>query len=619
MTQKIFKKILSMGLVYLVFANTSWAGDPDSGAPIPDVRVSSGDAALCDSKLATTLAEPPRKILVLDTNVLIINPDSIYDYPDADMYIPLVVLEELDKFKREPDDRGRSARAFSRLVSGLRSQGSLLNGVTLKNGSKITFGSITKGDIEALTLPNQFVSGLNDNQILMTAMVVANKNHGRPVVLITEDINMWLKSDVMGIAAESYRPANKSLSSTNIFSGVREVSVASEQLDELQKNGSLPTTLDNLHANEFVILNSVTDADHSIATRYDASLKKLVSLQDIAAMNLPVLPRNAEQRMALDLLLNDNIKLVTLLGSAGTGKTLMAMLAGLYQTSWSRTPEYDEILLTRALVTMGKDVGALPGDLDKKTDPFMQPFNDNLQFMLDTALENRWSFVRGPTPPRDNTLRIARREVTDGSNASVGRSGFLDMLTSRQLRVIRREARNVNADLSDPEFQQQMYEKFRVQFGLDLVGRGYETGDESDGSSEQASGGRDRRGDRNNGNGGPKTMKDFTRGKIKIVAMPFIRGRTWVNRLLIIDEAQNLSAHEVKTLITRAGEGTKIVLLGDVTQIDAPYLNAYNNGLSLVIDLFKDESIAGHVTLMTTERSELVETAVRVFEARDNR
>ncbi len=527
-------------------------------------------------------------VAVLDTNVLILNPDSIYDFPGADIYIPLKVLEELDKFKREPDDRGRSARTFSRTVAQLRRDGKLSEGVALKNGSRLfmfapNVNSDNRDNAKSLELDLKVA----DNQILAAALELQQKFPDKKVVLITEDINMWIKGDMLNLNSDGYRSSNKALANHQVFSGVTEVEIDREEMKKLKAQGFLAAPNASLHPNEFVILNvegQNKNVVESVATRYDKETQQLRPVENLEKLNLPLEARNTEQSLALDLLLDDNIKLVSILGSAGTGKTLLSELAALYKTVWTSQPVYDEVLITRAMVSMGKDPGALPGDMAEKMDPYLRPFYDNLEVILEEIKLHNWSkeVEKGQAPVRQGPSPEQK---------------VLQSLNSQERNRLRKLAQKRRLDDRDP--------RVLARLASEL---GFEPRE-----NEQAS-----------LNGGhrswaPRNIKEMTENKVNIVPLNFIRGRTFNRRLIIIDEAQNLSAHEVKTIITRAGKGTKIVFLGDIDQIDAPYLNAYNNGFSLLIELFRSEEIAGHVTLRQTERSELVDAAVRAFNAHENR
>ncbi|EQC50558.1 PhoH family protein [Bacteriovorax sp. DB6_IX] len=435
-----------------------------------------------------------RKTFVLDTNVILFDPMAIFKFSDNDVFIPLVVVEEVDRFKKDQNENGRNARHFSRLVDELRQKGSLMKGVDLDNGGTLIISVDKKFDNvhEAIDLR------INDNLILASALAL--KDAGEDVHLITKDINLRLKADILGLTAEDY--GMKDVKLEELYSGYRYLPVAKEKLDEYEKNRFL--MLENaeeleIHPNEYLIVHEEGNERRRLLGRYNKQKLGIVPLIPMREGIWGIYPKNMEQQFALDALLNDDIKLVSLVGKAGTGKTLLAIAAGLEMTI--NQEKYSRLLVSRPIQPMGKDLGYLPGDVNDKLGPWMQPIFDNMDFLFDQ-----------------------RRAGTNSSYE----------------------------DLMD-------------------------------------------------------------HGLLHIEPLTYIRGRSIPGQYLIVDEAQNLSPHEVKTIVTRAGEGTKIVLTGDPQQIDSPYLDEINNGLAYVVERLKTEEIISHATLTVGERSMLSETASKLL------
>ncbi|MFD0715118.1 PhoH family protein [Paenibacillus sp. GCM10027626] len=437
------------------------------------------------------------KIFVLDTNVLLHDPQAIFAFDDNEVVIPAVVLEEIDSKKRLADELGRNARSFSRLLDGMRSEGRLHEGILLPGGGILKVELNHRSFVRVQEL---FGEMSNDNRILAVAlnyhMEEAEKEQPRPVVIVSKDVLVRIKADVFGLLAEDYM-SDRSVELSDVYSGYMTVFVHPSIIDEFYTYRflsvkSLPAGV-KLHPNEFVILRD------ELGTSKSALLKVSLDgsrLEPLYLSNDPIwgiTARNAQQRMALELLLNDDIPLVTLTGKAGTGKTLMALAAGLMKVEDEH--KYKKLLIARPVVPMGKDIGYLPGEKEEKLRPWMQPIYDNLEYLFDTK-----------------------------------KSGDIE----------------------------------KILMGL---------------------------------------------GSIQVEALTYIRGRSIPGQFIIIDESQNLSRHEVKTIVSRVGEGSKIVLMGDPEQIDHPYLDAVSNGLTHVVERFKQESSSGHVTLEKGERSKLAQLA----------
>jgi len=437
------------------------------------------------------------KNFILDTNIILHDCQAIFNFDDNNVIIPMTVIEELDHFKKEMNELGRNARQFSKIMDSFRAQGSLIEGVKIGNGL-ISVGFSRRDALNLL--PSEMDPKIADNRILAIALFI-QKHDSNPTILITKDINLRIKADALGLSAESYE--NDKVDFETLFSGHTEF-------------------IDQLKANQFVTRN-----DDGAIRRYDKTLDMLVPLRsDLEAWGLS--PRNNEQKMAMDLLLNDDIKLVTLVGKAGTGKTLLSIAAGLRKV----TDEfiYKKMLVSRPVFPMGKDIGFLPGDINEKLAPYMQPIYDNIEYLM---------------------------------------SGQL----APKIKVVKPTKRPTKADNQAQAVQEEK------EFGV--LGKGH--------------------------------MELVAAGIMDIEALTYIRGRSIPNQYMIIDEAQNLTPHEIKTIVTRAGINTKFVFTGDPAQIDNPYLDASSNGLTYLVEKFKDEPIAGHVTLTQGERSELAEIASNIL------
>ncbi len=437
------------------------------------------------------------KTFILDTNVLLLDPLAINKFGSQNkVFIPLTVIEELDKFKKDQNENGRNARYFSRLIDGFRSQGSLFKGITLENGGSLQV-SVTKG--YKGTAPTELRLDLNDNLILAAAMNL--KDAGENVTLITKDINLRLKSDAVNIHAEDYETTDVSIE--ELYSGQRVVPFDLEKIEEFEKERFLkiePGDIQNLYPNEYLVIVDKVNPFKKVLGRYHSRKGGIVPLIKPKEGVWGIHPKNIEQQFAFDALLNNEIALVSLVGKAGTGKTLLAIAAGLECAITKQN--YSRVLVSRPIVPMGRDLGFLPGDISEKLGPWMQPIFDNIDFLFGN--------------------QRARNEMT--------------------------------------------------------------TWDEL-----------------------------INQGLLHVEPLTYIRGRSLPQQFMIVDESQNLTPHEIKTIITRAGEGTKIVLTGDSEQIDNPYLDSLNNGLVYTIDKLKGEDIVAHVKLSVGERSPLSEIASKLL------
>jgi len=467
-----------------------------------------------------------RKTFVLDTNVLLHDPAALTRFEDNNILIPIEVVEEIDRFKRDPAEKGRNARQVSRLLDALRAQGNLADGVP--NGDQGGTLKVVFCRNETLSqLPPELKAGNGDNNILAVALeeqrLQAVMGSQPPVILVTKDTNLRIKADAVGLIAQDYTSDRVDIG--DLYPGLCELWVSAEQMDRVKPTPGLAVeglpVQSPLQANEGVTLIDQAQPAHTLLARFNAATGTLQPLQRAPKAKLGrIQPRNREQTFALDLLLDPEIQLITLVGKAGTGKTLLALAAGLHQVADERV--YERLLVTRPVISLGKEIGFLPGDLEEKMGPWMQPIIDNLEYLLGGSGEE------------------------DGRGAPRGGGG--------------------------------------------AGGRG--------GSH---------RGPRSNWT----DLKGM--GLLEVEAISYIRGRSIPRQFMVVDEAQNLTPHEVKTIVTRVGEGTKIVLTGDPYQIDNPYVDAESNGLTWLVERFKGQALAGHVTLLRGERSELAELAANLL------
>jgi len=448
-----------------------------------------------------------RKTFVLDTNVLLHDPLSMFQFADNVVVVPIIVLEEIDQFKKELSDRGRSAREVCRRLDDLRKQGHhLANGVTLPSGGELR---VVLGSHEAPPVLRNSHSA--DNMILGVALQLA-KEAASMVILVTKDVNLRIRADALGLTAEDYDV--EQITIEELYPGYAELQVSAQAIASFYQDGrlsietlraqaeALPAQLYN---NEYVLLKNREGGPQTALGRLDLTGGMVLPIRKLREGCWGIRPRNKEQHFALDLLLNDDIKLVTLVGKAGTGKTLLAIAAGLQKVAEEKV--FHKLLVSRPIFPLGRDIGYLPGTVEEKLNPWMQPIYDNVEFLLGLS----------------------------GSASTKDRRG--------------------------------------AHSHQDLVDMGF----------------------------------------LAIEPLTYIRGRSIPNQFMIVDEAQNLTPHEVKTIITRVGENTKIVLTGDPYQIDNPYVDATNNGMTTVVERFKGQGIAGTVSLFKGERSALAELASNVL------
>ncbi|MCH9611311.1 MAG: PhoH family protein [Chlamydiae bacterium] len=433
-----------------------------------------------------------RRTFVIDTNTLLHDPDALKAFGQNDVVVPLAVLEELAGMKRYRDELAKNARDCLRYFDSLKAlgEGDLHKGVMLEGGTRIRI----QLEIKTNYSPN-FVLSLNSipYRILMAAYFLYEK--GEDVVFVSKDLAMRVKAEAMGLDAEDYE--NKKYSFDQLYEGYRRVEMEKHDIDLFYKDGRVKAVSDDFAPNEYCVMQSPENT--SAVAKYDASSKHLVPLLKFPSNIWGVSPMNVEQKCAIDLLLRDDVKLVTLLGPAGTGKTLLALACGLRKVFDEGL--YHRILVSRPIVPLGKDIGYLPGMKEEKLAHWMQPIYDNLEFLCDST-----------------------------------------------------------------------------------------------GSEES------------------ETFKFVNESKkLEMEAVTYIRGRSLPKIYMIIDEAQNLTAHEMKTIVSRAGKGTKVVITGDPTQIDNPYLDRNSNGLTYLVGRFREQKIFGHVRMEKTERSQLAAIAADIL------
>ena len=428
------------------------------------------------------------KTFVIDTNVFIHKPDCVLSFRDNEVVVPLWVLEELDKLKTYSDERGRNARHAIRFFDELGRKGSLSDGVKMENGSILRVVMSHKAEV-----PLDMLSDKADNKIILTAYDLAEQ--GRTVFFVSKDINARVKATALGIRAVDYEKQKVNID--KLYAGYTELDATADTAAAVTAKKRMPWS-ESFPPNHFAVLHDRVH-DETVLCRYDDESEEMVYVDHRMPSVAGVRPLNDQQRMAFDLLMDESVNLVTLVGKAGTGKTLLAIAAGLKMTLEDH--KYSRVLVSRPVIPMGKDIGYLPGQKNEKLSHWMQPLFDNLEYILS------------------------------------------------------------------------VYKRQNVKSAEQLINNKV----------------------------------------IELEALSYIRGRSLPGQFIVIDEAQNLSPHEVKTIVSRAGEASKVVLTGDPYQIDSPYLDASSNGLSFLVEAFKGQSIFGHVTLHRSERSRLAELAAELL------
>lgn len=448
-----------------------------------------------------------KKIYVLDTNCYLTDYEAIYKFGTADIIIPLKVLEEVDKHKKRQDGVGLNARNFIRVLDDLRSKGNLNKGVRIDKG----LGIVRARPSDLSVLPPDFDPSQADNAILACAMSEKSDNPGKKVIVVSLDINLRVRCDALGLECEAYTENQVIKRANDIYTGQSRIVVDDQLIDRFYAGEQIFLEQDentkDFKPNQFVILVSSANEKKSGLSRFVAFNKPLLKVKEFVKSKegtvFGLAPRNKEQQMALNLLMDESVPVVSMMGSAGTGKTLLAIAAALEYVI-NREDEgqkYEKIIVSRSVMPMGKDIGFLPGTMEEKMAPWVAPIQDN----LDTLFSNK---------------------------------AFKNL---------------------DP------LEHYKEK------------------------------------------------GIIQVEALTYIRGRSLSNAFIIIDECQNMNAHEIKTVLTRVGENTKIVLTGDVEQIDNTYLNETTNGLTYAIEKLKESELTGHVSLTKGERSKVATLAAKLL------
>ena len=435
-----------------------------------------------------------KKIFVIDTSVFLSDANCLFKFENNDVVLPMKVLEEIDKHKKRQDSVGFNARLIIKHLDALREKGSLSKGVRIEKGK-----GIARVSKNAPNLPPDLDPRVPDHQILSTALKESEENPRRKVIVVSRDINMRVIADSLGLLTEGYINGKVVEDAEKVYTGLKELLVDDEFVEQFYAGEEIFIDEDKgpFFPNQFLMLISSSNPKKSAISKF---LGYHIPLPKIDVKNCSkswgIKPRNKEQTFAYDLLFDDDAPLVTLIGRAGSGKTLMAIAAGLEQTLGIDQRKYKKLVVSRPVQPLGKDIGFLPGTMEEKMMPWLMPLQDNMEFIL-----------------------------------------------------------------------------------------------------------------------GDKTM--FTsyleKGQIEIEALTYIRGRSISNAFIIIDEAQNLTAHEVKTIITRVGENTKIVLTGDIEQIDNIYTNETSNGLTYAIEKFKTSELSGHITFTKGERSKIATLASKIL------
>ena len=444
-----------------------------------------------------------KKNYVLDTSVCLTDADALFKFENHDIYLPLKVLEEIDGHKKRQDSVGSNARKIIRTLDSFRNKGSLEKGVRIEKGKGI-LKVVSFSDLKQVIFPADLDLRHPDHIIIATAKTIQSQFENRKTIVVSRDINMRVICDSIGISAEDYISEKAVTSSDELYNGFIVVNIDDEVIDRFYAGEDIyPYNFteemgENLNPNQYVMMVSNANEKKSALAKFKSAQEPLKKIIHKTLPDWKIESRNKEQAFAIDMLMDPNIKIVSLVGRAGSGKTLLAIAAGLQQTIGLRTDDnhYSRLIVSRPVQPLGKDIGFLPGTMEEKMLPWLMPIQDNLKFLM-------------------------------GDRTSL-----------------------------------EMY---------------------------------------------------MEKGKIEIEALTYIRGRSISNAFIVIDEAQNLTKHEIKTIITRIGEGTKIILTGDVEQIDNVYVNETSNGLAHAVENFKQYHISGHMTFKKGERSELATLASKVL------
>jgi len=444
-----------------------------------------------------------KKNYVLDTSVCLTDADVLFKFENHDIFLPLKVLEEIDGHKKRQDSVGSNARKMIRILDEYRSKGSLERGVRIDKGKGI-LKVVSFTDLKQVIFPPDLDLRHPDHVIIATAKTIQANKENRKTIVVSRDINMRVICDSVGITAEDYVSEKAVTSSDDLYNGFVVANFDDEVIDRFYSGEEIyPQSFTEemsgiAYPNQYVMMVSNANDKKSALARFKSEHEPLGKVVNKKLPDWKIESRNKEQAFAIDMLMDPSIKIVSLVGRAGSGKTLLAIAAGLQQTIGLRPDEniYSRLIVSRPIQPLGKDIGFLPGTMEEKMLPWLMPIQDNLKFLM-------------------------------GDKTSL-----------------------------------EMY---------------------------------------------------MEKGKIEIEALTYIRGRSISNAFIVIDEAQNLTKHEIKTIITRIGEGTKIVLTGDVEQIDNVYVNETSNGLAHAVESFKNYHISGHMTFRKGERSELATLASKVL------
>jgi PhoH-like ATPase len=435
-----------------------------------------------------------KKTYILDTNVYLTDANSIFAFGKSDILVPLKVLEEIDKHKKRQDSVGLNARNTIRILDSLREKGNLKKGVRIGKGK----GIIYIRNCDTSLLPEELSITDPDNMIIGTVLAEKQYFPNKKIVVVSRDINMRIKCDSLEILVQDYTVGQVVQNSSLLHTGFTKHLVDDETVDQFYEGEDIFLEKEDVRLcpNQMVMLVSNANEKKTALARfinYNSSLRKIIDKNDIWGVR----SRNKEQKFALDLLLDPSVPVVTLVGKAGSGKTLCAIAAGLHQTvEDGQESTYRRLIVTRPIQPLGRDIGYLPGSMEEKMVPWLAPIQDNLEFLM-------------------------------------GNKKTLDMYVDD--------------------------------------------------------------------------------GIIEIEALTYIRGRSISNAYIVIDECQQLTQHEIKTILTRVGENTKIVMTGDIEQIDNVYVDETSNGLTYVVEKFKDHDVAGHITLTKGERSKVATLAAKIL------
>ena len=441
-------------------------------------------------------------VYVLDISVLLYTPDAIFDFPMKEVLLPVSILDALEPLRQDLGEKGRVANLVSKILDECRQLGNLVEGVSLPNGGKLR---IELSDPETEAIPFSFNSRNPSNRILAVAWLLSQEN--KDVVFVSRDENLRTKANALNVPTISYQ--GRMRDDSNLYSGIHHCEVSKKKLRNLNQQSFISieevrSELDEnikFFPNQGLLLNNPEVPEEDVLAIYNQSKNKFLTVSKEQGV-WGIRPRNLEQRLALALLVDPNISIVTLSGKAGTGKTLLALAVGLQQMMVDNI--YSRMLVSRPIFPMGRDLGFLPGDTQEKLSPWMQPIFDNLELLINNTSEKKSS-------KRDSYQELMER------------------------------------------------------------------------------------------------------GMLVVEPLTYIRGRSIPNQHMIVDEAQNLTPHEMKTIVSRAGDGTKIVLTGDPNQIDNTDVNLSSNGLSTLVERFKGSQLAGHVRFTSVERSALAELAANVL------